>query len=132
RAGRPLHAVGGPLWWPGSCRTGGLAGLRGQVRGYLRPMDYEYEAADDYGGRVLWGRVAVFGVALLLALILGRCTAGGGGGVPEDEHRQVVERLSEAESTIANQEATIQQLQDNLQEVLGQGGGTTTPGTGGT
>src|SRR5690606_258502 len=49
-----------------------------------------------------------------------------------DEHRQVVERLSEAESTIANQEATIQQLQDNLQEVLGQGGGTTTPGTGGT
>lgn len=37
-------------------------------------MDHEYELEDDYAPRVLWGRLAFFAVALLLAFMLGRCT----------------------------------------------------------
>jgi nucleoid-associated protein YgaU len=40
-------------------------------------MDYEYEPGEEtYGGRILWGRIAVLGAALLLMFALGRCTAG--------------------------------------------------------
>lgn len=41
-------------------------------------MEADYDYDDDYAGRVLWGRVAFFGVALLLAFFLGTCTGGGG------------------------------------------------------
>ena len=34
-----------------------------------------YDDHMDYGGRVLWGRVAVLGGALVLMFLLGRCTA---------------------------------------------------------
>lgn len=39
-----------------------------------QPMGY-YDDQYDYAGRVLWGRIGVFGVALLLMFLLGRCTA---------------------------------------------------------
>lgn len=35
---------------------------------------YEYDY-DDGGGRVLWGRFAFWGVALLLSFVVGRCSA---------------------------------------------------------
>ena len=41
-------------------------------------MDFEYDGADDLGGRILWGRVGVLGLAVLLFFLFGRCTAGGG------------------------------------------------------
>lgn len=43
-------------------------------------MSYEYEDEDtDYGGRVLWGRVVVWGLVIpLLAFLLGRCSADDG------------------------------------------------------
>lgn len=57
-------------------------------------LEYDYDA----GGRVLWGRVAIFGVALLLTFFLGRACAAG---VPEDDleeaNRQVQEYVEENE-----------------------------------
>ncbi|HVM00400.1 MAG TPA: LysM peptidoglycan-binding domain-containing protein [Egibacteraceae bacterium] len=62
-------------------------------------FDYDYEP----GGRVLWGRVAFFGVALLLSFLFGRgCAAG----VPEDEliaERQRVAALQEENRQLENQ-----------------------------
>lgn len=43
----------------------------------MEPEDtYEYDY-DDSGGRVLWGRFAFWGAALLLAFVVGRCSAPG-------------------------------------------------------
>jgi LysM repeat protein len=60
-------------------------------------MDHEYELEDDYAPRVLWGRLAFFAVALLLAFVFGRCTKSEG--VPQAEfnevNAQVVELTSE-------------------------------------
>ena len=60
-------------------------------------MDHEYELEDDYAPRVLWGRLAFFAVALLLAFLFGRCTKSAG--VPVEEFRaseaKVVELASE-------------------------------------
>lgn len=57
-------------------------------------LDYDYDA----GGRVLWGRVAFFGVALLLTFFFGRSCAAG---VPEEDleeaNRQVQEYVEENE-----------------------------------
>lgn len=67
-------------------------------------MDHEYELEDDYAPRVLWGRLAFFAVALLLAFILGRCTKSAG--VPQAEYNearaQVVELTSE--NAVLNQQ----------------------------
>ena len=60
-------------------------------------MDHEYELEDDYAPRVLWGRLAFFAVALLVAFVLGRCTKGDG--VSQADYNaanaQVVELTSE-------------------------------------
>jgi LysM repeat protein len=41
-------------------------------------MDHEYELEDDYAPRVLWGRIAFFVLAILLAFLAGRCTKSAG------------------------------------------------------
>lgn len=95
-------------------------------------MDFDYEGAEDFGGRILWGRIAVFGAALLLALILGRCTAGGGG-VAEERFSEVAASFSEAQVALEANTATIAQLQQQLQDARAtQPGGTTTPNPGAT
>lgn len=97
-------------------------------------MDFDYDGAEDFGGRILWGRVAVFGAALLLALLLGRCTAGGGG-VSEARFSEIAASNSEAQAALEAQTATIAQLTQQVTDLRQQaagGGGTTTPGTGGT
>lgn len=67
-------------------------------------MDYDYEP-EAYGGRILWGRVAVLAFVLLLAFLLGRCTAGGG--IPERE-------LTEAQETIAQLEQENETLRQEV------------------
>lgn len=67
-----------------------------------RDEDYELDYAG--GGQVLWGRVAILGVALLLAFFLGRGCAGG---VPE-------ERVTELEGTVQD----LQQDKTTLQQEL--------------
>lgn len=91
-------------------------------------MDFDYEGAEDFGGRILYGRIAVFGAALLLALILGRCTAGGGD-VSQGEFDEVVASNSEAQVTITQNQATIEQLQRELVEARAAGQPTTDGGT---
>ncbi|HVM14525.1 MAG TPA: LysM domain-containing protein [Egibacteraceae bacterium] len=68
-----------------------------------RQEDYDYEP----GGRVLWGRVAFFGVALLLAFLLGRgCAAG----VPQAEYEASQDRLEEVAQEKRQLEQELQAL----------------------
>lgn len=70
-----------------------------------RQEDYDYEP----GGRVLWGRVAFFGVALLLAFLLGRgCAAG----VPQAEYEASQDRLEEVAQEKRQLEQELQALTD--------------------
>lgn len=100
-------------------------------------MDFDYDGAEDFGGRILWGRIAVFGGALLLALILGRCTAGGGG-VPEERFSEIAASNSEAQAALESNTAAIAELQQRLAEAQAQaqagtpGGTPATPGADGT
>ena len=70
-------------------------------------MDHEYELEDDYAPRILWGRLAFFAIALLLAFLFGRCTKDAGR--PESEYQarvaEVVELSSENEVLRAQLEA---------------------------
>ncbi|WP_370324097.1 LysM peptidoglycan-binding domain-containing protein [Euzebya sp.] len=95
-------------------------------------MDFDYEGAEDFGGRILWGRIAVFAAALILAFILGSCT-GGGGGVDQAELDAVESELTTTRSELESRTTTIAQLQQQLQEARNSaaptGGGT--EGTGG-
>ena len=67
-------------------------------------MDYDYEG-DDFGGRVLWGRVIFFAVALLLMFFLGRCSRAGG--VPQAD-------LDEAEAEIVTLSSEKTQLEQQV------------------
>lgn len=93
-------------------------------------MDFEYEGADDFGGRILWPRIAVFVFAAFLVLLLGRCTAGGG--VPQTEFDAVVEQNSEAQTALAQKDVSIAQLQQDLIDARASAPTTTTPTAPGT
>lgn len=69
-------------------------------------LDYDYAPA----GRVLWGRIAIFGVALLLAFLLGRgCAAG----VPQEE-------LDEANELVQEYVEENEQLRQEIQALSGE------------
>lgn len=72
-----------------------------------------YYDGDDYGGRVLWGRVAFFGVALLLAFVAGRCS---GGGVPPDQLAVAEDRIEQLESDKKALEEEVQALQESADQ----------------
>ena len=59
-------------------------------------MDHEYELEDDYAPRILWGRLAFFAIALLLAFLFGRCTKDAGR--PEAEYQEQVAQVLELSS----------------------------------
>ena len=62
------------------------------------PAGYEYDEyayEESRGGRILWGRVALLGLGLILAFLLGRWTAGGGG--DEGEVKELRAQLSAAQ-----------------------------------
>jgi nucleoid-associated protein YgaU len=72
-------------------------------------MEYEYDGMEEYGGRVLWGRIAFFAAALLLMFFLGRCTTNAG--VPEADVaklRDQVAQLSEQNTRLNDQLAAAQ------------------------
>jgi len=67
---------------------------------------YEYEYDDrPPGGRVLWGRIAILGGALVLAFFLGRWLAPGGDGDADQlaELRAQVEELEETNAELESQ-----------------------------
>lgn len=70
-------------------------------------MDYDYDVDDDYGGRILWGRVAFFGVGLLLAFLLGRCAASG---VPQSEVEQRDAEIRELSEEVTRLQGEVEAL----------------------
>src|SRR3712207_297286 len=64
-------------------------------------MEYEYDGLEEYGGRVLWGRIAFFAAALLLMFFLGRCTSASG--VPPGE----VDQLKDQIATLSEQNTKL-------------------------
>lgn len=98
-------------------------------------MDFEYDGADDFGGRILWGRVALLGAIAVLVFILGRCS--GGGGVDASQVTQLQSEVAAAESTIADRDTTISTLQQRVVDLEAeidalQGGSPITGATEGT
>ncbi len=66
-------------------------------------MDHDFEMEDDYGPRILWGRVVLFVIAALLFAFLGRCTASGG--VSQSEFQLEQDRVAE----LTSENAVLQQ-----------------------
>ena len=91
-------------------------------------MDHEYELEDDYAPRILWGRLAFFAIALLLAFLFGRCTKDAGR--PEAEYQEQVAQVLELSS---ENEVLRQQLAaaNNDEEPEGGGGDGGGDGNGG-
>lgn len=83
-----------------------------------KPMDFEYDGADDLGGRILWGRVGVLGFAILLFFLFGRCTAGGGVDTAEFEALQA--QLATEQSQKADLQANVGTLQQTIVDLNAQ------------
>lgn len=67
-------------------------------------LEYEEEPQPGGTGRVLWGRVAILGLALLLAFFVGRATGGGGGGIDEADYDEVIAQRNDLRAEIADLE----------------------------
>ncbi|MGH3665466.1 MAG: LysM peptidoglycan-binding domain-containing protein [Egibacteraceae bacterium] len=80
-------------------------------------MDYEYEPEEEYAPRILWGRIAFFGVAVLLAFVAGYCVKGDG--VPESELTQANDQIQ----ALSSENTVLQQRLDAAQSDEGGGGG---------
>jgi nucleoid-associated protein YgaU len=75
-------------------------------------LDYDEEPAGSRGGRVLWGRVVILGVALLLAFLFGRATKGGGdAGVSQARYDEVLQERESLEAEVAGLEAELEAAQ---------------------
>lgn len=67
--------------------------------------DWDYEPEPQRSGpKVLWGRVALLAIFLILAFVIGRMTAGGGGGVSQTAYN----RLKDENATLKQQVTTLQ------------------------
>ena len=77
-------------------------------------MDHDYELEEDYAPRILWGRLAFFLLAIVLAFSVGRCTKSSG--VDEDTFAAEQQRVLELQS-----ENTV--LQQQVDAAADQGGG---------
>lgn len=78
-----------------------------------------YYENEDYGGRVLWGRVAFFGITLLLAFFLGRCTSDG---VPPEELVAAENRNEELSNQIDELESELESAQSESEDGTNEGG----------
>ena len=65
-------------------------------------LDYDDEPQPGKPGRVLWGRVAILGAALLFAFFVGRATGGGETGVPRADYQDVVDERDELQTEVAD------------------------------
>lgn len=79
-----------------------------------------YYDNEDYGGRVLWGRVAFFGITLLLAFFLGRCTSDG---VPPEQLVAAENRNEELSRQIEELESELESVQSDNEDADGAGEG---------
>lgn len=70
-------------------------------------LDYDDEPQPGGQGRVLWGRVAILGAALLVAFLFGRATGGGEAGVARSDYQEVVEERDDLEAQVADLESDL-------------------------
>ncbi len=70
-------------------------------------LDYDDEPQPRGPGRVLWGRVAILGAALLIAFLIGRATGGGDAGVPQSAYDEVVAERDDLEAQVADLESDL-------------------------
>ena len=84
-------------------------------------MDHDYELEEDYAPRILWGRLAFFLLAIVLAFSVGRCTKSSG--VDEDTFAAEQQRVLElqSENTVLQQQVDAAANQPN-QGNQGDGG----------
>jgi nucleoid-associated protein YgaU len=75
--------------------------------------DYEPEDHSRKMPNIIWGRVAVLGAVVLLAFLIGRMTAGGGG-VPEDRLTSARSDLRDARAQVTDLQTQVQDLEDQL------------------
>ena len=73
-------------------------------------MDHDYELEDDYAPRVLWGRLAFFLLALVLAFVAGRACAPAG--VPEDDFKAEQQNVLTLQSENAVLEQQLEAAND--------------------
>src|SRR3712207_5111734 len=73
-------------------------------------MDYDYEQ-EDYGPRVLWGRLVLLLIILVLIFFVGRCTAGGGDARALSQAEARVRELSSENEFLRAQLDAAQQSQ---------------------
>lgn len=83
-------------------------------------MDHDYEYEDDYAPRVLWGRVAFFLLALVLAFVTGRACAPDG--IDPTVHQAVNAQASELASKNAVLEQQLDARDNDNQGNAGNGG----------
>ena len=88
-------------------------------------MDHEYELEDDYAPRVLWGRMAFFAIAILLAFLAGRCTKRVG--VPTTRFNEVQAQVVD----LTSENAVLQQQLEAAGASEDGGGGDGNGGGGG-
>ena len=86
-------------------------------------MDHDYELEEDYAPRILWGRLAFFLLAIVLAFSLGRCTKSAG--VDEATYAAEQQRVVElqSENTILQQQVDAAAANQNNNNQGGDGGG---------
>jgi hypothetical protein len=70
-------------------------------------LDYDDEPQPGGTGRVLWGRVAILGAALLIAFLIGRATGGGSEGVAQVEYDEVVAERDDLEERVADLQSEL-------------------------
>ncbi|MPZ73055.1 MAG: LysM peptidoglycan-binding domain-containing protein [Nitriliruptorales bacterium] len=81
-------------------------------------MDHDYELEEDYAPRVLWGRIAFFVLALLLAFLVGRCTTSDGA-----DPQEFAERGQQIAELTRQNEVLEAQLQASGASEPADGGG---------
>ena len=74
-------------------------------------VDYDEEPDGARPGRVLWGRVAILGIALILAFLFGRATGGGDTGVPQARFDTVSDERDDLEVQVQDLEAQLEAAQ---------------------
>lgn len=88
-------------------------------------MEYDYEHEDDYAPRILWGRVALLVLGLLLAGVVGYCTAPDGASESDlqEERARVMELSSEVAQLRQQLDAQRANQGQRQGQRKGQGGG---------
>lgn len=80
-------------------------------------MDHDYELEEDYAPRILWGRLAFFLLAVVLAFSVGRCTKSSG--VDQETFAAEQQRVLD----LQEQNTILQQQLDAAETNANQGGG---------